>query len=265
MRANARWLAALVAIGSHGILASCNGSNTPLANGPETTGRVVEVTDPTLPTGHPEVPIGEPASMSGHVGRAPRRLNVDQLRSSLLAATGFTWVARRSVSDPDAPTGARNVPEADMLEAMARTLGRPDYVSSTLESIDPAVTFAKLSSDAARSACRQSVAADGNIPDADARRMMDRRIMRFAGLSDTAAANADRVRQNLSYLALRFWGRTIAAGDVELQPLFRLFERASTSTAGRDMNGTMRAAATVSDGWRAVCIALATDSQFLTY
>jgi hypothetical protein len=226
----------------------------------ETAGKAVEVAPAAaLPEGHPDVPVGDPASNNDRVGRASHRLNVAQLRASLLAATGFTWVASRRVSDPDSPTGFSLLPDADMLEAFAATLGRPDYVTSTSESIEPAVTFSKLASDAARVACKTAIKADlaGSSPPA--------RVMRHAGASDTRASNEPAVRKNLSYLALRFWGRRIGADDAQLAPLLTLFEKASAAAASTDDNGTKRAAATPADGWRAVCIAMATDPQFLTY
>lgn len=243
------------------VLVSCGGpSQLPAAR--ETPARVSAVAAPpasALPAEHPAVPVGDPVSSDDRVGRAPRRVNVEQLRASLLAATGFTWVASRRVFDPDSPSGFSQLPDADMLEALAATLGRPDYVTSTSESIEPAVTFAKLAGDAARSACRAAVNADveGKAPPP--------RILRHATAHDTLASNRAAVEKNLSYMALRFWGRVIAPGDAELAPLVMLFERASTASAGVDANGAKRAASTSVDGWRAVCIAMATDPQFLTY
>ncbi len=233
---------------------------TPVPRAKESPGKAVDVQAATsMPDGHPDVPVGDPASNNDRVGRAARRLNVEQLRASLLAATGFTWVASRRVSDPDSPTGFSQLPDADMLEAFAATLGRPDYVTSTSESIEPAVTFAKLASDAARVACRTAVKADveGKSPPP--------RILRHAGATDTRASNESAIRKNLGYLALRFWGRHVAPEDPQLLPLLTLFDKASTAAAGVDTNGTKRVAASPADGWRAVCIAMATDPQFLTY
>jgi len=199
----------------------------------ETPARVTAMGEgPALPADHPAVPPGDPIASADRVGRAPRRLTVDQLRASLLAATGFTWVASRRVSDPESPTGFTNLPDADMLDALAPTLGRADYATTTIESIDPAVTFTKLAGDAARAACRASVRADTELPQSD------KRISRYPD-----------VQINLSYLALRFWGRRIPTNDPELAPLAHLYARAGSGA----------------DGWRAVCIAMATDPQFLTY
>jgi hypothetical protein len=238
-------------------LAACGGQSA-LPPARATPGRATLVrATPKLPEGHPDVPVGEPPSNNDRIGRAARRLSVEKLRASLLAATGFTWVASRRVSDPDAPGGTTQVPDADMLEALAATLGRPDYVTSTSESLEPAVTFAKLAGDAARSACRASVNADAAAREA-------RRLLRFVGPTDTLAQNPEGVRQNLAYLALRFWGRSIAPGSAALAPLLTLFERASTAPASKDARAALPAATPI-DGWRAVCIAMATDPQFLTY
>ncbi|MDP3276597.1 MAG: hypothetical protein Q8Q09_15475 [Deltaproteobacteria bacterium] len=215
--------------------------------------------DPTgLPSGHPVVPVGDPTEGNQRVGRGARRLSVDQLRASLLAVTGHTWIASRSIPDPESPSGRSVVANADMLEALAPTLGRADFLNTTLHATDPAVTFSKLASDAARNACRRSVADDvaQSVPER-------RRLLRNASPTDTAA-NAAAIRQNLTYLARRFWGRTMDPMSAEITGLFQLFSTAST-TAAVASGPSMRAAGTPADGWRTVCIAMATDTQFLTY
>ncbi|WP_394832687.1 hypothetical protein LVJ94_39905 [Pendulispora rubella] len=229
------------------VLATCE-STAPLPEPRTVQGRAVPVeTAGALPEGHPEIPLAEPASNDGRVGRAPHRLSVEQLRASLLAATGYTWMASRVVNDPDSLAGVTYLPDADMLEALAATLGRPDYVTSTSEAIEPAVTFSKLAGDAARSSCRMSVKADTTAAE------KERRILRYATAKDTLVSNSDAIRRNLSYLVLRFWGRTLAPNDAQLAPLVTLFEKATAAPG------------TPVEGWRAVCIAMATDPQFLTY
>jgi hypothetical protein len=239
-------------------LLACGRGPMSLPTAHPTPGKATLVELAPLPEGHPAVPIGEVASGSERVGRAGRRLNVDQLRASLIAATGFTWVASRRVSDPDSPTGSTQLPDADMLEALAATLGRPDYVTSTNASIDPAVTFAKLANDASRVACRASVESDVAQP-------WQRRILVFAAPNDSLRSNAGAIKKNLSYLALRFWGRSVSPEDPQLIPLVTLFERASMAGASKDESGVVRVPAAAVDGWRAVCIAMANDPQFLTY
>lgn len=229
-----------------------------LAGSPVAQGSAVQIETSAVPEGHPTVPVADPASSNDHVGRAARRMNVRQFREALRGATGQIWVARRTVSDPDSPSGTTTVPDADMLEVLSATLGRADYANTTRNSIDPGVTFAKLAGDAARYACGAAVRNDAMVARGE------RRIMREVEPDTTAASDREAVRRNISELALRFWGRTIAPGDSQLDPLVRVFETTSTLPAARE-GTTMRAAATPSDGWRAVCVALATDPQFLTY
>ena len=115
-----------------------------------------------------------------------------------------------------------------MIEVLAGTLGRANYETSTSDQLEPAITFSKLAGDAARSACRASVAADLGQGDATARR-----ILRFVAPGDTLASNGVAVRRNLGYLALRFWGRTVSPEDAEVAPLSTLFERASRAPGQR--------------------------------
>lgn len=212
-----------------------------------------------LPPGHPTMPLSDPTMNDGHVGRGPRRLDVDQFRAALINAVGVTWTQPRRILSAEFPTGSYDDPAADMLEMLAGTLGRPDYETSTTESLDPSVTFNKLVGDAARKACRDGITAD--LGRARAQRILVREV----GETDTAASNPTGVRRNLSYLALRFWARSLPADSPQLEPLYQLFVRASTAPVeGNPMMGG-RAAGTPADGWRAVCIALVTDPQFLTY
>lgn len=208
----------------------------------------------TLPAWHPTVPLANPDMADGHVGRAPRRLSEEQLRASLLNAVGLTWVAPRRVLTADDPRGYIDDPNVDMLDALGSSLGRPDYIVFTTETLTPGATFSKLVGDAARKACRDGIAADLLRP------QTGRMLLRFASEADTVASNLAAVQHNLSYLVLRFWARSFAPTDPQLAPLQRLFTTASTAPASGSF-----AAGTTADGWRAVCIALVTDQQFLTY
>jgi|LNFM01.1.fsa_nt_gb hypothetical protein len=226
----------------------------------ESTGTTTVVDPSSLPAGHPTVPIADPVDNANRAGRAPRRLSVDQLRASLLAATGYTWVAQRTVPDPESPSGTALQRNADMLEALAGTLGRADFLNTTAHALDPAVTFSKLAGDAARVACAQSVADDADQPDA-----ARRRILREVAPTVTAEADPMAVRRNVTYLARRFWGRALAADSAEASGLVRVFTVASTTAEVREGTRVTRPAGRPVDGWRAVCVALATDPQFLTY
>jgi hypothetical protein len=236
-------------------------ARNPVRDPPLQTQGTTSVVDPSmLPAGHPAVPIADPVENANRVGRAPRRLSVDQLRASLLAVTGYTWVGRRTVPDPSAPTGTRTVPNADMLEELASTLGRADFLTTTSHSLDPSVTFSKLANDAARVACRQSVAEDAAQPDA-----ARRRLLREVGPTVTLMQDEAAVRRNIVYMARRFWGRVLAVDSAEVDALVSVFRTASTTPEVREGSSVTRPAGSPVDGWRAVCIAMATDPQFLTY
>jgi hypothetical protein len=185
-----------------------------------------------------------PAGDTKPAGRAPKRLGVDQLRASLVAATGFGWTEFRRISDADQLYGYADR-DADVLDLLAPTLGRPDYRTSTTETTDPSITFTKAAGDAARSACKRAVFMEtqrGSPPI----------LFKYVKPADTLQSNPGAVRKNLAYLVLRFWGRTVPETSPEVAPLESLFDRAAH--LGQP-----------ADGWRAVCIALATDPQFLTY
>lgn len=204
------------------------------------TGAAVPVEDLNyvLPTGHPAIDTAgqlaaaaKPPNGAGHV---PTRVSVDQLRAGLLAATGQVWVGRLVVADPSSPTGDSLIDDADMLEAFAHSLGRPNYSTSVREDHEPGLTFSKLASDAARFTCKAGVTADLLEPD-----FTKRFIVR----------KPDDVRANISELALTFWGRTLEPTSPEVEQLAALFTRVPVAT----------------DGWRVVCIAMATDARFLSY
>lgn len=208
------------------------------------------------PTASPTLPLSDPSLSDGHVGRAPRRLNVRQLRASFERAIGTTWRQPRRILSADYPSGFYDDPNADMFELLGATLGRPDYNVFTNENLDPSAVFSKLVGDAARKACRDGV-------EADLGRARDRRLLlRHVDADATAATNETGVRQNLAYLVLRFWARQVPANDPAVTGLLDLFRAASTAPA--DMAASLPAG-TPADGWRAVCVALATDPQFLTY
>ena len=201
-------------------------------------------------------PLSDPAMNDGRIGRAARRLNVRQLRASLLNAVGVTWQQPRRILSADYASGFYDAPNADMLSLVALTLGQPDYNAFTSESIEPGAVFSKLVGDAARKACRDGVTLDV------ARPVGERILLRTVGVADTLATREAAVRDNLAYLVMRFWARDVRPNDPVLDDLIELFRVASTAPATA---APVAAAGTPVDGWRAVCVALTTDPLFLTY
>jgi hypothetical protein len=193
-------------------------------------------------------------------GRTPRRLSADQVRASLLEVTGYDYRGEAYVRDSMAPTGYVNDPNADLLDVYASSLGRPDYNYTVQESLEPGVTFAKMVGDAARFTCGQAaqheVAGDAPGPP---------RLLVRVTAKDSLESNEAGVRENIAALGLRFWGRALDPKGEEVGALVEVFRVASTAEAWTDEGGAMRPKGGVADGWRAVCIAMATDPQFFIY
>lgn len=210
-------------------------------------GRAVPV--PVDPHGDaaPALPLEDPSAAT-NVGRAPRRVDIDQLRASLESVIGARWTGPQRVRTPEVAAGSRFEPEADLLEFFAEPLGRPNWVTTTAEVLEPTVTFAKLARDAVRSVCAAGLRADV------ARAPAARTLLVRASPTDALPSAEARVRENLAHLALRFWGEALSPAAALTTALLEVFRVAST-----------RPGATPLDGWRAVCIDLATDPRFLSY
>ena len=97
---------------------------------------------------------------SARVGRATRRLDLAQLRASLARAFGETWTGPRTVRTPDAPTGQRFEPDADLLRSTPSALGEAHSVRSTTQAPPAPVPFPNPPPHAARA----GVAARGPVP-----------------------------------------------------------------------------------------------------
>jgi hypothetical protein len=159
--------------------------------------------------------------------RRGRRLTADQFHRSLALATGFPWTR---------------------YEQFASSLGRPDYAEITAEGLEASVTFDKLVHDAARESCARAVIADGGRPVPGSET-----ILRYASVADRDPAV---LRENLAYLLLRFHAVDVAGdgADPRLDPYLDLLLEPAP---GNDTQMAYR--------WVAVCVALATHPDFLTY
>ncbi len=211
------------------------------------SGSATPVDPGEVPDGGTSLGLDDPFGAT-HIGRAPRRIDIDQFRASLEQLLGARWVGPQNVRTSEAPSGGRFEPEADLLEYFAQTLGRPDYITTTAEVLDPTITFAKLASDAVRSVCAAGLRADLGRPRAE------RRLLTEVDPTDFLPTAESRVRRNIAALALRLWGDPMSPDGETVTAVLGVFRVGST-----------RAGATPLDGWRAVCIDLATDPRFLTY
>jgi hypothetical protein len=168
--------------------------------------------------------------------RPPRRMNIDQVKASMEAVTGgIGW------------TEQIDGEEVDLFERLAGSLGKPDYLASTVEDLDPGLLFQKFLDDAAKSVCTRLIEAEATRSDAD------RVFLVHAELDDTLATAPDAVRDNLAAAVLRFHGRHVDPGAPQLEPWLDLFDQATSITGDP------------ADGWRLVCVGLFTHPDFYSY
>ncbi len=244
------------------LTAACGGGSTANDTEAGSTGGATAVTEasgdaPTTAGSDDTGETGPEERQSG--GRTPRRLSVDQVRTSLAQLLGQTYRGGAYVFDPLDPQGAAWREDADLLDAFAGALGRPDYNYTVVEGLEAGMTFAKFVQDAARSTCRAAVEADiAAPPDA-------RHVLLFVEGDDTLASAEKGARATVSALALRFWGRDLAPETPEVDALLDIFTAAASAPEWLDELEVTRPAGTPADGWRAVCIALVTDAQFYVY
>jgi hypothetical protein len=184
-----------------------------------------------LPGDHPSIdPLPDPELSGGHVGRAPRRITVAQLKTSIQVTTGRQW---------------------SKIDDLAASLGRADYALVNAEATEPNLVFAKFLEDGAREVCLATADADLKEPDASKRVLSPEVPADAKDLSKLADAS---VRQNLVYLSTRFWGQPLA--DAELD---------NWVSAYKGIAGRAEAAKKKREAWGAICIALMTDPRFTTY
>lgn len=173
---------------------------------------VTEVVVPDLPVDHPS--MGDLSILS----RGPRRLSVDQLERSIEQIGNLG-------------PGTVQIPEN-----LALTLGRPDYVKVTEESLSPSPLFMKFMMDLGGIVCAQ-------LRDAEPLRAVDQRVfLRYT-----------TKEENLANLLVRFTGIDGEDATPYVARLSRVYE------AGVTGGGTELA------GYEAACIALFTSPEFLLY
>ena len=211
-------------------LAACNGQvgDPPLPTPIDPgTGVPQDPVDPGGPATNPNAPTPTAIGTAENpLGRRVRRLTADQFHRSLEVATGRSWAE---------------------YGRYAASLGRPDYAEVTEQGREVSMTFAKFVDDAARATCVATL-------DEDRRGEGPGVLLRDALITDRDPAVLE---QNLRYLFLRFLGQSLPPGDPALEPFMRIltlkdFERELDDVEMRDR-------------WWAVCVGLATHTDFLTY
>jgi len=182
-----------------------------------------------VPADHPALtPLPDPDLQGGHVGRAPRRLTVAQLATSIETTTGRSW---------------------SQLDKLAGSLGQADYALVNSEATEPNLVFAKFLEDGAREVCLATAEADLAQKDAGARVLSPE-------LPDGPLDQLpdDALRSNLVYLSTRFWGAPLDGPELD-----------TWAAAFRGFASRAEAVKKRREAWGAVCIGLMTDPRFLTY
>jgi hypothetical protein len=183
-----------------------------------------------LPDAHPLLtPLPDPGLNGGLVGRAPRRISVSQLKQSIVTVTGVQW---------------------SQIDTLAASLGQADFALTVSDSLDPNLVFAKFLEDGAREVCLAAAKAD--LTRAPAQRVLWPELTQpstdFTTVDDVAIA------RNLGTLATRFWGSSFEPS--ELTDWTLTFKKLA-----------VRAKATnkPEQAWGSICVAMMTDSRFITY
>ncbi|MET0387061.1 MAG: hypothetical protein ABW321_13930 [Polyangiales bacterium] len=207
------------------LLGLCTCASPPAAR-PSEVGEVTPV-----PTDHPPItPLPDPELSEGHVGRAPRRITVAQLKTSIQVTTGRQW---------------------SQIDKLSASLGRADYALVNAEATEPNLVFAKFLEDGAREVCLATAQADLDESD-PSQRVLARDVA--GDLKDLRQLSAEGRRENLVYLSTRFWGQPLEGAELTRwnESFAKLAERAEVAKKRRE-------------AWGALCIALMTDPRFVTY
>ena len=180
-------------------------------------------------------PIGAPVTVpltdeEAQAGRERRRMNVDQLAAALRVATGRSWT-----EDGE-----------DLFERMAGSLGKPDFLDSTSEPLDPGLLFQKFLGDAAKQACSELIAEELTAPPSE-RRLTANVDLTVRPEQDDAATTAALIRA-----VLRFHGRELAADHEEIAAWRWLLDEATATSSSTAI------------GWQTVCVGLITHPDFYT-
>lgn len=184
-----------------------------------------------LPTDHPNInPLPDPEMNGGHAGRAPRRISVAQLKTSIITVTGRQW---------------------SQIDNLASSLGQADYAITVSDATEPNLVFAKFLEDGAREVCLNAARDDL------AKMTPDTRVLwpevpgaprDFTTLDDATIGN------NLKTMSIRFWGSPF--DDAEITAWTETFKKvaARAKTANRP-----------EQAWGSICVAMMTDPRFITY
>ena len=185
-----------------------------------------------------ESPVAPPQVSQG---RSWRRMNLDQLSASMTQVSGgLNW---SELDDDGQPF--------DVLVALSGSLGKPDFLNSNTEELEPGLLFQKFLDDAASAICAKWIARERDQAPSE------RRLLVSVDFSDTPETAAAAIDDDIRAALLRFHGRPIASegADAEavLAPWRRLISAVWTAT------GDMGRA------WQSTCIAMFTHPDFYSF
>jgi hypothetical protein len=168
--------------------------------------------------------------------RGVARMRIDTLQASMSMVAGPDVYGKPIIWRYNGLNGFSDA-------AFGKTLGRPDYQTSTDESTVPNALYLKFVGDAARDVCMQ-------MASNDLARGADTRALFPKAPADGTATDA-QITDNMRYLVLRFLGLRIAADDA-MVPLLRKVYDAGVASVGSP-GGLLTPSA---EGWRGVCVTL---------
>ena len=180
-----------------------------------------------------EVPVtpARPAS------REWRRMDIDQLKASIARVSGgIRWIENDATGQP-----------FDVLDSLAGSLGKPDFLNSNTEDLEPGLLFQKFLDDAASAVCTSWVAREQQ------QARSQRLLVSQAEFSDTPTSAPAAIEANMRALLLRFHGMSVGPGDATLTPWLGLFQK------------VWQGQGSTSAAWRTVCIALFIHPDFYTF
>ncbi len=161
--------------------------------------------------------------------RARRRMNVDQLDAAFRRTSGgIGWTEMR---------GNR---EVDLFVELSATLGKPDFIQITNESLEPSALFQKFLDDAARQVCARRIEAD-----------LERGAEPVLLPQVDEAGEAD-IDGHLQGLLLRFHGRDLRVDSPDLMHWRWLYD--TVTFVGDEVTA-----------WQAICATLYTHPDFYSY
>ena len=181
----------------------------------------------------PVLPPDPPGPATEAPVRPRRRMDIDQLDASIRRVTGgIGW------------TEMRNGVEINLFVDLSATLGKADFIQTTVDNLETSAIFQKFLGDAARSVCERRIAADLAAPNP-----ADRVVMP----AQAEALEPGALETRLGQLRSDFHSLRMLPDSPEMASWRWLYE------------STMHVSGQPARAWNAVCVALLTHPDFYTY